>query len=213
MVAGSSYTPTVAAVTDAWVRIGNWMASHAPTSADVLAPPATAEAVAAAEAELGLAFPSELFESLRQHDGLTKWANLLPEAVPLSAAGIVEHYRMRMEIAPSVDGFVAPGSDWEPWWHELWLPFGDGDCDLQVIDLRPGPGHARVGSAPHSNPADFSDAWPSLAAYLTAVADALDTGGTVGEWSPFLTADGALWWDFTKATELNGEPLRPAPSS
>ncbi|GAA3388990.1 hypothetical protein [Cryptosporangium minutisporangium] len=68
-----------------------------------------------------------------------------------------------------------------------------------------------MGWAPHDNPADFTDAWPSLATYLTAVADALDTGEPVGAFSAFLTVGGSLWWDLSGATELNGEPLRSAP--
>lgn len=87
---------------------------------------------------------------------------------------------------------------------------GGADGDLQVIDLRPGPGHGRVGVAPHDNPADFADAWPSLGAYLAAVADSLDTGAAVGYWYPYVTVDGMLWWDLAGRTELNGEPLRPA---
>ncbi|MET8122455.1 SMI1/KNR4 family protein [Micromonospora sp. NPDC005189] len=127
----------------------------------MLARPAAEESITAAEAELGLLFPAELAESLRRHDGLTEWANILPEATPLSVKGIVEHRQMRMDIAPDVDGFAQHGAETEPWWHERWLPFGDGDCGLQVIDLRPGPGFASVGWAPTSSPADFSDAWPS----------------------------------------------------
>jgi cell wall assembly regulator SMI1 len=187
------------------------MRRHAPASSSVLARPAAQEPITAAEAELGLPLPAELVESLRRHDGLTEWANILPEAAPLSIMGIVEHRQIRMEIAPSVDGFARRGGAAEPWWHGGWLPFGDGDCGLQVIDLRPGSGFGRVGWAPTSNPADFSDAWPSLEAYLTIVADALETGGAAGVWYPYLTIDGALWWGLGGETELNGEPLRPAP--
>ena len=199
-------------VATAWARIEDWMRRYTPGSLTVLAPPATRDAIDAAALAIGLPFPAELVESLRRHDGLTEWANVLPEAPPLSAAGIVEQYRIRMEIAPDVGGFTPYTAGAEPWWHECWLPFGDADGDLQVIDLRPGPGHGRVGFAPHDNPAHFDDAWPSLTAYLTAVADALDTGGTVGAWRAYVRAGGGLWWDLDGATELNGEPLRPAPT-
>ncbi len=197
-------------VTAAWARIEAWMRRHTPAGLAVLSPPATPSTIAAAAADLGLPFPADLVDSLRRHDGQTTWANILPEAPPLSAAGIVEQYRIRMELAPDVDGFASHGGE-EPWWHERWLPFGDGDGDLQVIDLRPGPGLGRLGWAPHDNPADFSEAWPSLPAYLTAVADALETGGAVGAWHPYVTVDGTLWWDLADATTLNDQPLRPAP--
>ncbi|MBQ0906807.1 SMI1/KNR4 family protein [Micromonospora sp. U21] len=201
----------MASVTEAWARIEDWMGRHTPRSAAVLAPAAAPSAITAAEVELELVFPAELVESLRRHDGLTEWANVLPEAAPLSVAGIVEHYQARMDIAEDVDGFTPHGPEAEPWWHELWLPFAASDGDSQVIDLRPGPGYARVGVAPHDNPGDFSEAWPSLGAYLTNVADALETSGAVGAWHPYLTVGDELWWSLAGETELNGEPLRPAP--
>ena len=52
--------------------------------------------------------------------------------------------------------------------------FGGGD--VMVIDLRPGPGFAQMGWAVHDSGGDFTDPWPSLAAYLQATADALRYG-------------------------------------
>jgi cell wall assembly regulator SMI1 len=201
----------VASVTEAWARIEGWMGRHTPRCAAVLAPPAAASAIAAAEVELGLTFPVELVESLRRRDGLTTRARVLPKAPLLSVADIVGQYQERMDIAEDVDGFSPHGPDAQPWWHRLWLPFAASDGGLQVIDLRPGIGFARVGWAPHDNPGDFSDAWPSLGDYLMDVADALDTSGAVGAWHPYLTVRDELWWGLDAATELNGEPLRPAP--
>jgi cell wall assembly regulator SMI1 len=201
----------VTTVTAAWARIEGWLHQHTPGSAAVLAGPSTPALIVAAETRLGVAFPPELVESLLRHDGVTEWATILPEATPLGLKDIVEQYEIRMEIAPDVDGFTVHSPNTEPWWNELWIPFG-GDGDLQVIDLRPGPRHAQLGIAPHDNPADFSDAWPSLCAYLTAVADALEVGGAVGEWHPYVIDDETLWWDLAGKTEINGEPLRRAPS-
>ncbi|MEU4560592.1 SMI1/KNR4 family protein [Actinoplanes sp. NPDC023936] len=201
----------MATVTEAWTRIERWLRQYTPRSGALLAGPATSDLIRTAEDQTGVAFPAELVESLLRHDGLTEWANLLPEATPLGVKHIIEQYEIRMDIAPDVDGFTvhAPGA--EPWWHDLWLPFADAGFGLQVIDLRPGPQRGRVGMAPASNPADFSDAWPSLTAYLTAVADALEQGGAVGEWHPYVTDDETLWWDLAGKTEVNGELLRPAP--
>jgi cell wall assembly regulator SMI1 len=200
-------------VIEAWARIEDWLDRFAPISAAVLASPADRDEIAAAEAALGLALPPELVDSLCCHNGLIEWANILPKGPLLSVAGIVEQYQERMDIAEDVDGFTPHGPDAQPWWHELWLPFAASDGDLQVIDQRPGPGFARVGEAPHDNPGDFSQAWPSLGAYLANVADALETGGAVGAWNPYLNVRDELWWDLAGATELNGEPLRAAPAS
>ncbi|MFF5078140.1 SMI1/KNR4 family protein [Actinoplanes sp. NPDC000266] len=198
------------AVAEAWARIERWLHEHTPKSEALLAGPAAPEAIAVAETRLGVAFPAELVESLLRHDGLTEWDNLLPETTPIGLGEIVEHYEIRMDVAADVDGFAVHEPNSEPWWHELWLPFGDAEGDLQVIDMRPGPQRGRLGSAPHDNPADFSDAWPSLSAYLSAVAGALEQGAPCGVWHPYITEDETLWWDLAGKEELNGEPLRPA---
>ncbi|MEV0381265.1 SMI1/KNR4 family protein [Nonomuraea sp. NPDC050643] len=198
-------------VGEAWGRIEEWLERHAPSSAAVLAPPADPREIAAAQATLGLAFPAELVESLRRHDGLLEWANVLPEHPPLSVAQIVEHRQMCMDVAESVDGFTPPGPGQEPWWHELWLPFAGCDGDAQVIDLRPGPGYARLGWTVHDNGGHFDGAWPCLGAYLAETADALADRLPVNGWHAYLTVDGDLWWSTAGQVELNGTPLRHAP--
>jgi cell wall assembly regulator SMI1 len=196
-------------VTEAWARIEAWMERHAPASAATLAPPADPAEIAAAQVTLGLAFPAELVASLRRHNGLLEWANVLPEHPPLSVAGIVEHRQMCMDVA---DGLAPARPGDEPWWHELWLPFAGSDGDSQVIDLRPGPECGRLGWAVHDSGGWFDGAWPTLGAYLTEAADALVNGTGVNGWHPYLTVDGELWWSTANQTELNGEPLRPAPT-
>lgn len=158
-----------------------------------------------------MTFPTDLIESLHRHDGTREWVRILPEAPTLSVAGIVDQYEERMDIAEDVDGFTDSGPDGESWWNERWLPFGASNGGLQIIDLRPGAGYGRVGWAPGDNPADFSDGWPSLGAYLADVAEALKSAEAVGAWHPYLTVRDELWWSMAEATEVNGEPLRPAP--
>lgn len=145
---------------------------------------------------------------MRRHDGLLEWANIFPGKPPLPVAGIVAHWEM---CCAEMEEDEFRDEDDEPWWHPLWLPFAESDGDSQIIDLRPGPGHGRLGWAQHDDAGDFTDAWPSLAAYLTETADALETGGAVGVWHPYLIADRELWWTFADTTELHGRPLRPAP--
>ncbi|GLW27979.1 SMI1/KNR4 family protein [Actinoplanes regularis] len=198
-------------VTSAWERIERWMRRNAPVSAAKLAGPATTEAIAAAQDRIGLTFPEELVESLLRHNGLTEWASLLPEADPQSLDEIVEWYEIRMDIAPDVDGFDTHSPNDEPWWHELWVPFGAFASNLQVIDLRPGPERGRLGLASNSDGGDFSDAYPSLGGYLALVAEALETGGRVGCWHPYLTVTGEIWWGQAGETDLAGQPLHPVP--
>lgn len=179
----------------------------------MLNPPALDREVRAAQHAIGVEFPAELVESLSCHDGLREWANILPEQPPLSAWRIAEHWRMRMDIAEDVDGFESRPWGEDPWWHPLWIPWAEGDGDAQVIDLRPGPGHGRLGMAVHDGTGDFSDGWPGLAAYLHDTAEALYGGGGVRGWYPYLTQAIELWWDRGPDCEsLNGEPLTRAPA-
>ncbi|GAA4606517.1 hypothetical protein GCM10023107_76890 [Actinoplanes octamycinicus] len=187
-------------MSQAWARIEGWLHECSPATIGLLAGPAEPDLIRAAEEACGVTFPAELVESLRCHDGLAEWGSLLPEADPLGVTEIAERYEIRMDVAADVDGFAVHEPNTEPWWHELWIPFAASGGDLQVIDLRPGSGRGRLGFAPNSDAGDFSTAWPSLGAYLTAVADALERGGTVGLWHPGHAADGTLRWELAGQT-------------
>jgi cell wall assembly regulator SMI1 len=197
-------------VTESWQAIGDWLAEHAPVTAGLLLGPADLAEIIVAEKRIGLRFPDELVESLTRHDGLTTWTtSLLPIAWPLSVAAIVETYETRMRTAADVGGFAIRPDRTEPWWHPQWIPFGDEEGNTQVIDLRPGAGHGRLGSARNHGTGEFTGGWPSLAAYLDNVADVLANGGQVDVWQPYLAgAKGELWWDLSGATHAGRRRLR-----
>ncbi|MEU7602466.1 SMI1/KNR4 family protein [Streptomyces sp. NPDC041003] len=204
--------PSVPPVRSSWDRIDGWLREHAPASYENLAPPAAPGAVEEAQAEMGLRFPAGLTDSLLCHDGLIGWDNVLPGPPPQSAAQIVRHWRMCVEIDGDEDPSDPGEPGEEPWWHPLWIPWAQSDGNAQVIDMREGPHRGRLGTACHDDTAHFDDGWPSLAAYLAEVADVLDHGGLVDGCAPYLTCDGELWWDLEGETDLNGEPLTPAPA-
>ena len=56
-------------VSELWRRFDAWLAEHAPARAERLRPGASAAAIAAAEARLGLAFPADVREGFACHDG------------------------------------------------------------------------------------------------------------------------------------------------
>ena len=205
---------SVSSVTSSWRRIDAWLAAHAPATLALLNPPVLLAQLEAAQRALGVWFHQDLVESLRCHDGVSGWASLLPEESPLGAAGIAERWRVSVESASDNDGFVTHPWDDEPWWHRLWVPWGESaDGNVHVIDQRPGPGYGRLGWAGHGGGGDFSDSSPGLAAYLHQVHRALYFGGGVREMYPYLTRDGQLWWDFGGSCDsLNGEPLVAAPT-
>ena len=204
----------VPAVAVSWGRIDGWLASYAPAVAALLQPPVDPGDLELVERVLGVAVPADLAESLRCHDGAREWMCLLPEQSLLSAGEIVERWQLMMELAPHYDGFVTKPWDDEPWWHPLWMPWAEADGHLQVFDLRPGEESGRLGWALRTDGGDFSDAWPSLAAYLHEVAEALTHGGGVRGMYPYLASDGQLWWDDgSDCLSLNGEPITLAPTN
>lgn len=195
-------TPSTSTVAQAWTRIDTWLARHAPVTGAALAGPADANALSALQQAIGFEPPAELVDSLRVHNGLAEWAHPLPIYPPLSTLEIAEHYLLFGEIAeaqglydPSTGAIELPDGAAEPWWHPQWVPFAQLEENAQVIDLRPGPEHGRLGVVLHDEVFTFDDAYPSLASYLTATADALDNGTQVGGLAPYLNHSGELWWE------------------
>ncbi|WP_306439608.1 DUF4259 domain-containing protein [Streptomyces sp. BR123] len=203
--------PAPQPVARSWARIDSWMRRHAPASYALLAPPADPAEVEAAQETMGIRFPADLLESLSCHNGIAEWARLLPDEPPMSVAGILGHWQMCVEFAEDDPDFAEPDDGQEPWWHPQWIPWAQSHGDSQVIDMREGPGQGRLGNAAHDDVGCFDAGWPSLAVYLTAVADALDQGREVEGKVPYLTPDGGLWWAVPHQTALNGAPLTPAP--
>ncbi|WP_345467291.1 SMI1/KNR4 family protein [Actinoallomurus oryzae] len=203
----------VSSVAGSWRRIDAWLATHAPAMLSLLNPPVVPDELESAQRVLGVQFPAHLSESLSCHNGVGEWTSLLPEQSPLGAAAIAEHWKMCMGIASDNDGLVTRPWDEEPWWHPLWVPWAESaDGNAHVIDLRPGSGSGQLGWAGHADGGDFSDAWPSLAAYLHEVSRALYEGGGVRDMYPYLTSDGQLWWELGKGPHLlNGDALQEAP--
>jgi cell wall assembly regulator SMI1 len=203
-------------VSSSWQRIDAWLATHAPASLALLNPPVTEEDLESAQRVVGVDFPAELSESLRCHDGLKRWTNLMPDKPPLSARDIAQLWEECMEIQQDLGEDTDRNADGspaqEPWWHPLWIPWAELDGDAQVIDLRPGAGYGRLGMTFHDDcGVSPGSSWSGLAAYLHDVARALHLGGGVRGGYPFLMATGELWWDLGTSSSLHGVPLVPAP--
>ncbi|TWP53565.1 hypothetical protein FKR81_04580 [Lentzea tibetensis] len=180
---------------ESWARIGAWLQKHAPATFAQLAPPADPAEIARVQDEMGLKFPQDLVDSLLCHNGLTRYsrANFLPALYPpLSAEEILAHWQSNVEINEdlNLDGEQEPD---DQWFHPLWIPFGEAEGDSQVIDMRDGSG--QVGMHLHDMGGVFNGAWPSLAEYLSATAEALVEGVDAGGRFPYLDEKGELSWD------------------
>ena len=181
-------------VTESWAAIDRWIAQHAPAGAQVQRPPATEEALAAAEHTLGLGLPPQLRESLLCHDGQEHGSLIFPDLRMLPLAEIIA---TRDEMTEVADDEVGRDGDDDWWWHAGWLPVARLDGDLEVVDCRPGPGHGRIGHRSRDDVAQFGPGWgyPSLAALLDRVATALTTGTPWDDLMAGVDGNGVLFWD------------------
>jgi hypothetical protein len=188
-------------VDDAWQRIEAWLAGHAPATLATLRPPATPDQIVAAEAELGLSFPTDLTASLRRHDGATldrdtAWTcfELPPFYRPLSVEDILDHWRTRARVSVAVE---AEHGDMSWHWDRCWIPFAASraaECGFVVGELA-SPLFSRLGWAYHADPARFDDTRPSLGLLLQAVAGSLERLWPVDGWWPFVNEQGGLDWE------------------
>jgi len=201
-------------VTRAWSAIDGWLARFAPGSAAAQHPPATAEAIRAAEQEIGLRFPADVVRSLLRHDGQPRYCTDFPGYPLLSVAGIVETWHIMVEVAEDLGGDDDSDDSDDRWWHRAWLPVSELDGSVDVVDLRPGPGHGRLGWRPKDDNVRFGEGPPTFAANLTRIAVALTTGGDVDGEVPYLTGDGTLLWDYPGTeTDDDGGRLTPVSSA
>ncbi|NVK80052.1 SMI1/KNR4 family protein [Streptomyces morookaense] len=186
-------SPVIASVTESWNVIDAWLAKNAPSSLAELRPPASPEAIKEAETELGFTLPADLRESLLCHDGDDAYTGVLPCGPLYSTETIVEIRNMRMSIWDADD----PDQQDDPWWGTLWVPFAGSDGDDHFIDAGPGQWHNHLGLAAHDDSACFVG-WPSLAAWLHCVAQAMlhhnDRGHIEPVHAPMLPGDGTVDW-------------------
>ncbi|MEZ0314826.1 MAG: SMI1/KNR4 family protein [Myxococcota bacterium] len=113
-------------VTERWHTIEAWMAANAPDALGSLRRPASPEAIAAAEKELGVTLPLDYKELLARHDGQGR---LGPMVAYCSLLPVGELFHKRERLAGLMD-------EWKPGW----IPIGQFQRDYMVLDLVPLPG-------------------------------------------------------------------------
>lgn len=125
-----------------WATISAWLAEHHPRALALFAPPASPEAIAAAEAALGVTLPEDYKQFLRIHNGQNEFAPwvglgaLLPiEEVAAARANI---FNEDGAIDPDQVGPGIRAVDY----LQAWIPISRSsrNRDYLCLDLDPAPG-------------------------------------------------------------------------
>jgi cell wall assembly regulator SMI1 len=190
-------------VESSWDRIVAWLRDHAPVSATHLGPAATTRDISVVEALLGRPLPADLLEWWQRSCGATGFAEarLIPGYTPYTVEQAVECREIMLEVTDSDDADIAvlaaepAGSPCTPGWLPMWLPIAnDGmGCDL-FIDLRSGPSHGCIMKWDKYEAVTLPPLWPSTAAMLSEIADALEHGTLIQGYHPEARDDGILDW-------------------
>lgn len=128
-------------VTERWATIEAWLSDHATAALASFRPPATAIAIAAAEAELGLRLPEEYKELLAIHDGqkdmgpMVGFCSLLPVAeLAPTRKSLIELFSKGTFDFDETDAGIAHVA-----WHNGWIPIGNFNRSYLALDLAPAP--------------------------------------------------------------------------
>lgn len=185
------------AVDRQWQRIEAWLKANAPRSYRTLGKPGDAEAIAAAEARMGVRFPDDVRASLLRHDGVVPvkdtWGFGFLGNENLSVRAIQDTWRMLCEIDGEDHRYQGYSDPRTEWWDGRMIPFGsDGMGDHLVIDSV----RRDVGDTDHEGVMSFTPGGVRIRSYLAllkATADAMENGGSIGYWRP-RAVDGELDW-------------------
>jgi cell wall assembly regulator SMI1 len=170
----------VARVEHSWARIAQWLSVNVPWAIPAIAPPASPQAIADAEREIGVRLPEDLKQWWLLADGMTDMVLCLPpECQPLPIADSLSDRRTYLE---SWRGMGEPTSSGEPAGEmslpflDLYLPIGTDGCGGYLfVDLREGDLRGSVGWCGGEETHDGAE-WASTAHLLETAAEAMDAG-------------------------------------
>jgi cell wall assembly regulator SMI1 len=202
-------------VHDSWTAITGWLASNCPEDFAAIGPPASLDAVTAAEQELQRPLPEDLKAWWTLADGVRSGhhISLIPHLnEPLSVrsalayrraflVGYNDGYQARdpeAYIREFTLGSTAPAGtipSRTTMWIPPWLPIAANTSDI-FVDLRAGPEYGCVGPFTRlSRNSNIGEPmWGSVGEMLQQIADALLYGREVRGWRPELD-DGRLTWN------------------
>ncbi|MBQ0895466.1 SMI1/KNR4 family protein [Micromonospora sp. U56] len=204
-------------VPQSWQLIATWLAEHAPLTASEMRPPASPAAIEAVQRQLPVRLPADLVAWWESCDGFTDGAvyALLPEIhVPLCTARVIEARQSQLDLEAkfgSPTAMTGQAGEFSRAFQDAFVPIAEDHCgQLLFVDLRPGPLHGCVSEWDHEQAFLALPIWDSVAAMLTDVAVALQSGtpacldfarrqraaGSTADPSavPIVTPDGELEW-------------------
>ncbi|MFW6724788.1 SMI1/KNR4 family protein [Streptomyces sp. MAR4 CNY-716] len=179
---------TIGSVESSWARIEAWLRANAVGTYASLRPPASDQAIVAAQQAIGVEFPHELVESLLRHDGNENYSLIPGVYALLSTENMVQECVIAKKIEESFRAELKRGGETMPLpggyatWHPKWVPFASDSAGSHfVLDTSNGEQHGCVGQRDElgSTTFDARDTWSSLAAMLMSLASALETGEAI----------------------------------
>ncbi|MGS2618981.1 SMI1/KNR4 family protein [Micromonospora sp. LZ34] len=185
-------------VSRSWHLIATWLAEHAPLTASEIRPPASPAAIEAVQRQLPVRLPADLVAWWEACDGFTDGTCcvLLPEIhVPLGTARVIEARQSQLDLMAKFGSptlMTGQAGEFSSAFQDAFVPIAEDGCgQLLFVDLRPGPLHGCVSEWDHEQ--DFLDLpiWESVAAMLTDVAGALQSGSS--------KLSGVTWLEPTRA--------------
>jgi cell wall assembly regulator SMI1 len=183
----------------AWRRITEWLGENAPRHAEAMNPGVDESLIGAAEEEMGAAVPGELRALLRLSNGSTgkdvvegHLYEPHPASVFLPGNNVFLDLR---RVADVYRDLLASGADWQP----EWIPFAQKSDAPYGYFLDTGAGSGQAPVMYFAEAALPQLAFPSLADFLEATADALEGRGGIralGNRVPYgpVTDSGVLRW-------------------
>ncbi|MFE9340627.1 SMI1/KNR4 family protein [Streptomyces sp. NPDC007063] len=194
----SSDADAVERLPAAWGRVEAWLRAHAPASAALLRPAASAADIATAEAAMGVEFPATLAAWYRIHDGVGEGhgAGFLPsDTVMLPLEEMADEYRTHVQDWEREEGLLpltgTTGDVWSGWYVDA----REGEPSYGCL------GQWSVDGGDEPYPADGG--WP-LADWLGEIAAALEEGRCLHrpdgaddthDWPVLTGREGLTWVD------------------
>jgi internalin A len=186
-----------------WERLEGVLQKYSPRDYEAFLPPASEEAIAQCEKEIGLEFPEQLRSAYRRHNGMHRFG---PDAAPsggffdggdrwYAIEEVAPAWRMMSELAADLkaDGeeeilFPAPAEWWDELavrperWCKSWIPVGAAQSNPeQFIDLAPCPRGTSGQLIQVSIEGDALLLAPSLNEWVEFVAKSFETGRFIAD--------------------------------